>query len=89
MMRLVQVDGRIRLLTNKTGLDRTELLRGYARRRIEELADGELFGFVLKKDSPTCGLERVKVYGTAGVPMKSGRGLFAEALTTPASPAPC
>ena len=24
----------------------------------------ELCGFVLKKDSPTCGLERVKVYGT-------------------------
>jgi uncharacterized protein YbgA (DUF1722 family) len=28
------------------------------------------------------GLERVKVYGTGGVPMRSGRGLFAEALVT-------
>src|SRR4029079_11515079 len=55
-------------------------MHSYARRRVEELIEGELFGFVLKKDSPTCGLERVKVYGTAGVPVKSGRGLFARAL---------
>ena len=55
-------------------------MRDYARRRVEELADDELAGFVLKKDSPTCGLERVKVYGTAGMPVKSGRGLFAQAL---------
>ena len=37
---------------------------------------------MLKKDSPTCGLERVKVYGTGGMPVKSGRGLFADALVT-------
>jgi hypothetical protein len=55
-------------------------MHGYARRRIEELVDDALVGFVLKKDSPTCGLERVKVYGTAGMPVKSGRGLFAHAL---------
>jgi len=81
-MRLVQADGRIRLLTNKTAQDHTTRMRGYARHRVEELADDELFGFVLKKDSPTCGLERVKVYGTAGMPAKSGRGLFADALVT-------
>ena len=81
-MRLVQADGRIRLLTNKTARDHTTLMLGYARRRVEELADDELFGFVLKKDSPTCGLERVKVYGTGGVPARSGRGLFADALVT-------
>ena len=79
-MRLVQVGAEIRLLTNKSTQDQTERLRRYARRRVEELGDAELFGFVFKKDSPTCGLERVKVYGTAGVPAKSGRGLFADAL---------
>jgi uncharacterized protein YbbK (DUF523 family) len=81
-MRLVQADGRIHLLSNKTAQDHTTRMHGYARRRVEELADGELCGFVLKKDSPTCGLERVKVYGTAGMPVKSGRGLFADALVT-------
>jgi len=79
-MRLVQTDGQIRLRGNKTTQDHTARMRGYARRRVEELADDELAGFVLKKDSPTCGLERVKVYGTAGMPVKSGRGLFAQAL---------
>ncbi len=79
-MRLVQADGQIRLLTNRTAQDHTTRMQGYARRRVAELADGELCGFVLKKDSPTCGLERVKVYGPAGMPLKSGRGLFADAL---------
>ena len=81
-MRLVQTDSRIRLLTNKTAQDHTTRMHGYARRRVEELVDDALVGFVLKKDSPTCGLERVKVYGTAGMPVKSGRGLFAHALVT-------
>ena len=81
-MRLVQADGRIRLLTNRTAQDHTTRMHGYARRRVEELVDDALIGFVLKKDSPTCGLERVKVYGTAGMPVKSGRGLFADALVT-------
>ena len=44
-MRLVQVDGRIRLLTNKTAQDHTTRMRGYARRRVEELADDELCGY--------------------------------------------
>ena len=81
-MRLVQVDNEIRLLTNKTVQDQTVRMRRYARRRVDELADDELFGYVLKKDSPTCGLERVKVYGGGGVPARSGRGLFAQALVT-------
>ena len=50
-MRLVQADGRIRLVTNKTAQDHTTRMHGYARRRLEELADSGLFGFVLKKDS--------------------------------------
>ena len=58
-------------------------------RRIEELADGELFGFVLKKDSPTCGLERVKVYGTAGVPSEVGTRVVCRGIDYTASPAPC
>ena len=52
-MRLVQTDGRIRLLTNKTAQDHTTRMHGYARRRVEALVDDALVGFVLKKDSPT------------------------------------
>jgi uncharacterized protein YbgA (DUF1722 family) len=35
---------------------------------------------VLKKDSPSCGLDRVKVYSAHGAPARSGQGLFASAL---------
>jgi uncharacterized protein YbbK (DUF523 family) len=87
-MRLVRLEGQVRLLTTRTTQDQTDNLRRYARRRLQELADDDLFGFVLKKDSPTCGLERVKVYGTGGVPAKSGRGLFADALGDTLSQAP-
>jgi len=81
-LRLVQAASGIRLIGNKTAQDQTARMRGYAGRRLEELADAGLCGFVLKKDSPTCGLERVKVYSTGGMPLKSGRGLFADALVT-------
>ena len=81
-MRLVRVAQEIRLVTNKAAEDKTAIVHRYARRRVDELGDEELCGFVLKKDSPTCGLERVKVYDGSGVPTRSGRGLFADALAT-------
>ena len=52
----------------------------YSERRVDELASEELCGYVLKKDSPSCGLHRVRVYGAHGVPTKSGRGIFATRL---------
>src|SRR6476646_9236455 len=47
-MRLVQADGRIRLLTNKTTRDHTMRMHSYARRRVDELVEDALVGFVLK-----------------------------------------
>ncbi|HVH27213.1 MAG TPA: DUF523 and DUF1722 domain-containing protein [Vicinamibacterales bacterium] len=79
-MRLVREGEGVRLLTVKTGVDVTDQLVRYARRRVAQLASQDLCGFVLKKDSPSCGMERVKVYGQGPVPTKSGRGLFAATL---------
>jgi uncharacterized protein YbgA (DUF1722 family)/uncharacterized protein YbbK (DUF523 family) len=76
-MRLVRTQDGVRLLTAKTARDVTATLDEYAEQRVEELAAEELCGYVLKKDSPSCGLERVKVYGAHSAPMKSGRGRFA------------
>jgi len=70
----------VRLVTPKSGDDHTDAMRTYARKRVAALTHDELCGYVLKKDSPSCGMERVKVYGAHPVPSKSGRGLFAEAL---------
>ncbi len=39
-----------------------------------------LDGFILKKDSPSCGLERVKDYSAKGIPNKTGQGFFAKAM---------
>jgi uncharacterized protein YbgA (DUF1722 family)/uncharacterized protein YbbK (DUF523 family) len=79
-MRLVRQGRVIRLLTNKTARDVTDQLDRYAVRRVAELDAERLCGYVLKKDSPSCGLERVKVYDAHDVPARTGRGLFAARL---------
>ena len=79
-MRLVRGGDEVRLVTVRTGRDVTAQLDRYAERRVAELAAEDLCGYVLKKDSPSCGLERVKVYAAGGMAMKDGRGRFAAAL---------
>ena len=69
----------LRLVMPETGEDLTDRMRSYAERRVEALAQLDLAGYVLKKDSPSCGMERVKIY-SGPVPAKDGRGLFAETL---------
>ena len=78
-MRLESAGGETRLVTPSTGADHTEAMRRYAERRVHRLAADDLCGYVLKKDSPSCGMERVRVY-RKGMPERSGRGLFAAAL---------
>jgi len=78
-VRLVREGSVVRMVAPKSGRDWTDEMRSYARARVAELERKELCGYVLKKDSPSCGMERVKVYG-AGMPTRSGRGVFAEAL---------
>lgn len=79
-MRLVRVGPGVRLLTIKTGIDLTAPMERFSRSRVSALAGEDLSGYVLKKDSPSCGLERVKVYDRHGTPARGGRGLFAAAL---------
>lgn len=67
------------LITARTRVDLTGQMLDYCRRQVEELASADLCGFIFKKDSPSSGLYRVKVYNN-GVPAKSGRGLFADAV---------
>jgi uncharacterized protein YbgA (DUF1722 family)/uncharacterized protein YbbK (DUF523 family) len=70
-----------RLIVIKTGEDVTDQLRTTSAKRVRALEDADLSGYILKKDSPSCGMQRVKVYpAQGGVGERSGRGLFAEAL---------
>ena len=78
-LRLINRDGVIRLIM-KTGEDHTAAMTAFSVRRTRELRDEDLDGYILKKDSPSCGYERVKVYGPNGGMTKSGRGVYATAL---------
>ena len=75
-MRLVGDAEAPRLVTLKSGQDYTERMQTWARERLEQLAEVKLHGFVFKKDSPSSGLYRVKVYTEQGMPSKIGTGIF-------------
>jgi uncharacterized protein YbbK (DUF523 family)/uncharacterized protein YbgA (DUF1722 family) len=73
-------EGPVRMVTTRTAIDHTASMKRWARRRLQELAAEDLSGYVLKKDSPSCGMAHVKVFGRTGTPQSNGRGIFAEAL---------
>lgn len=79
-LRLVRDGGEIRMVGAKSGADHAAAMNEFAARRAHALEREELSGYVLKKDSPSCGMERVRVYGPGGMPARDGRGLFAAAL---------
>lgn len=68
--------GGTRLVTGKTGIDWTDRMESFARERLEDFADLDLCGYICKKDSPSSGMTRVKVYGAHGIPDRTGAGVF-------------
>ena len=79
-MNLVRRVGSLRMVTAETGIDHTETLRQWAATRLEALAAEDLSGYVLKADSPSCGMEQVATFDDTGPSSRDGRGLFAAAL---------
>ena len=77
---LVREAGALRLVGRTSGRDHTAAMTRYAGRRVRALVGDGLHGYILKRDSPSCGMERVKVRAAGGGVEKNGRGLFAEAL---------
>jgi uncharacterized protein YbgA (DUF1722 family)/uncharacterized protein YbbK (DUF523 family) len=76
-MRLVGDPENPRLVTTRTNRDFTDRMMEWAGKRVVELEKENLCGFIFKSDSPSSGMERVKVYNEKGMPVKKGRGLFA------------
>jgi uncharacterized protein YbgA (DUF1722 family)/uncharacterized protein YbbK (DUF523 family) len=76
-MRLVGDTESPRLVTVRSRQDHTERMLSWARERVKELEKENLCGFIFKSDSPSSGMERVKVYPESGMPEKKGVGLFA------------
>jgi uncharacterized protein YbgA (DUF1722 family)/uncharacterized protein YbbK (DUF523 family) len=79
-MRLVGSLDAPRLVTIRSGVDMTGRMLSWAKKRVVELEKEELCGFIFKSDSPSSGMERVKVYNEKGMPEKKGVGLFAGAF---------
>jgi len=80
-LRLIGSPENPRLLTRQTQKDVTQQMRDWAEKRLNDLEKEDLCGFIFKKDSPSSGLYRVKVYNENGHPVKNGTGIFAKAFT--------
>jgi uncharacterized protein YbgA (DUF1722 family)/uncharacterized protein YbbK (DUF523 family) len=76
-MHLVAAPGSPRLVTFRTQTDHTERLLAWAQKRLVELEQEDLCGFIFKSGSPSSGMERVKIYSGKGEPARTGVGLFA------------
>ena len=68
------------LLTIRTHIDHTITLQAFSQRRVRELQESDLDGYIFKKNSPSCGVHRVKVYTEKGQPSKQGTGIFSAAF---------
>ncbi len=77
-IRLVKIDNAIRCVGVKDPeLDVTDRLRDVAEQQKE--CHARLCGYILKRDSPSCGMERVKVYA-GEQPNRNGFGIFAQEM---------
>jgi uncharacterized protein YbgA (DUF1722 family)/uncharacterized protein YbbK (DUF523 family) len=79
-LRLVGGGDDIRMIEIKSQHDHTRAMRTYSARRVRALRALDLCGYVFKKDSPSCGMTRVKIYPESGMPRREGVGLYASAL---------
>jgi len=66
-----------RLVTIRTKQDMTDRMIRWALKRVAELERENLCGFIFKSNSPSSGMERIKVYNENGMPVKKGVGIFA------------
>lgn len=78
-IRLTRSDSGIRLTgSDNAELDVTDDMNAWSTSAIPGMRD--LSGFILKNNSPSCGMERVRVYDANGAPSRDGIGLFADNL---------
>ncbi len=66
-----------RLITTRTRVDITQRMLNWARKRVVEMEKEDLCGFIFKSDSPSSGMEHVKIYNKNKMPVKRGVGIFA------------
>jgi uncharacterized protein YbgA (DUF1722 family)/uncharacterized protein YbbK (DUF523 family) len=78
-IRLVNEGEGIRVVGVKDpAMDVTEPLKAYTQEQLPSVQ--ELSGFIFKRGSPSCGMERVKIYNSKGMPGDTGSGMFAHGV---------
>jgi uncharacterized protein YbbK (DUF523 family) len=79
-IRLIGDLGRVQVVAeNNPNLDVTEALEQYGEKIAQELTN--ISGYILKRGSPSCGLQQVKRYPClASKPLRGGIGKFTESL---------
>lgn len=82
-IRLVEDDdGELKLLGTRSKQEWTAPMQRYAHEIAQWLEEQDICGFIFTKNSPSCGLFRVKIYNPKGSPSRrDGRGLFSEIIT--------
>jgi len=65
------------LVTSHTKQDMTNRMIRWAQKRVVELEREDLCGFIFKSNSPSSGMERIRVYNEKGIAFKKGVGIFA------------
>jgi uncharacterized protein YbgA (DUF1722 family)/uncharacterized protein YbbK (DUF523 family) len=68
------------LVTIKTGIDHTERMLKWSRKKLNILEQEDLCGFIFKSRSPSSGIEGVTIYTPSGTPGGRGAGLFGKAF---------
>ena len=79
-VRLIASRAGTHMIAERSGKDWTDEMNDFARARTRYLIPMHLSGYIFKKNSPTCGFDRVRIYDSNGVPTRQGRGLFAAAV---------
>lgn len=77
----LQLSGKtVHMVGNKSEKDWTDPMNRYIKKRVEQLKKHDLDGYICKKNSPSCGMERIKVVHESGGYDKSGVGMFIAAF---------
>ncbi len=80
-IRQVKIDDQIRVRTSNSNIDVTQKVEDISKELANQIQEDELCGFIFKSKSPTCGMERVKVYPEEkGMSENIGVGIFAQKI---------
>lgn len=88
-MRLVGADKDPRLVASRSGKDHTERMKKWIEKKIPEIKEAGLDGFIFKSKSPSSGIGGVKIYSERGMPVRKGAGIFGGAVTRAFPLMPC